>query len=134
MAKEYSRTERVADFLQQELASLIQRELRDPRLSLTSVTGVDVSRDLSHAKVYVTFMGKDDPEQAADGVEALNKASGYLRSLVAKGHNARTTPKLRFYFDESISRGQHLSALIEGAIASDERNTKNTDPVDGDPQ
>ena len=64
MAKDYSRTQRIGDQMQRELALLIQREIKDPRLGLVTITGVDVTRDLSHAKVYITVMGKDDDEQA----------------------------------------------------------------------
>ena len=60
MAKDYSRTQRIGDQMQRELAVLIQREIKDPRLGLVTITAVDVSRDLSHAKVFITVMGKDD--------------------------------------------------------------------------
>jgi ribosome-binding factor A len=119
MAKEYSRTQRVGDFLKRELSSLIQFEVRDPRVGMVSVTDVEVSRDLSHAKVFVTILGKDSEQEAQESIEALNKASGFLRSLLAKDNNARTTPKLRFYFDSSVGRGQYLSKLIADAVAED---------------
>ena len=79
MAKEYARTQRVADYLQRELAALIQHEVRDPRVGMVSITGVDVSRDLGHAKVYFTAMGCDTREDASAPLEALNKAAGFLR-------------------------------------------------------
>lgn len=121
MAKEYSRTQRVADFLQQELANLIQFEVRDPRVGMVSITAVDVSRDLSHAKVFVTVMGKDNEEEAAESLEALNKAAGFLRSQLARSNNARTTPRLKFYFDESVGRGRYLSGLIDKAVTADKK-------------
>lgn len=77
MAKEYSRTQRVADYLQRELAALIQHEVRDPRVGMVSITGVNVSRDLGHAKIYVTVLGRDSGEDASDSIEALNKAAGF---------------------------------------------------------
>ncbi len=120
--KEFSRTERIADFLKQELGSLIQRELRDPRVGMVSVTDVQVSRDLTHAKVYVTVMGKDSEEAASDSLKVLNKAAGFLRSQVARVLKARTTPQLRFYFDSSIGRGQYLSRLIDEAVAADRKH------------
>jgi ribosome-binding factor A len=86
---------------------------------MVSVTDVEVSRDLSHAKVFVTILGKDSEQEAQESIEALNKASGFLRSLLAKDNNARTTPKLRFYFDSSVGRGQYLSKLIADAVAED---------------
>lgn len=117
--KEFSRTERIADFLKRELGSLIQLELRDPRLGMISVTDAEVSRDLSHAKVFVTVLGKDSEDEAAESVAVLNKAAGFLRSKIARINNARTTPSLRFYYDSSVGRGQHLSKLIEDAVAAD---------------
>lgn len=126
--KEFSRTARIADFLKRELGTLIQMELRDPRIGMVSVTDAEVSRDLSHAKVYVTVMGKDSAEDAAESLAALNKAAGFLRSHVAKVNNARTTPQLRFYYDSSINRGQQLSQLIQRAVDSDRsRHADNDD-------
>jgi ribosome-binding factor A len=119
MAKEFGRTQRVADFLKRELATLIQFEVRDPRVGMVSVTDVEVSRDMSHAKVFVTVLGKETEQETADSIEALNQAAGFLRSQVAKSSNARTTPKLRFHFDSSVGRGQHLSSLIDKAVAAD---------------
>lgn len=128
MAREYGRAERIADFLKRELAELIQQELRDPRISLVSVNEVKVSRDLSQAKVYVTFLDKDEEQQARESVEVLNKAAGFLRSRIAAEATMRVTPRLRFYFDVSVSRGQHLSALIDKAVRSDhERRSSNPD-------
>jgi ribosome-binding factor A len=119
MPREYSRTQRVGDFLKQELATLIQFEVRDPRVGMVSITDVEVSRDLAHAKVYMTVLGKDTKEEAEESVAVLNKAAGFLRSQLARNNNARTTPKLHFHFDGSVVRGQYLSDLIEHAVAED---------------
>jgi len=119
MAKEYSRTQRVGDFLKRELSNLIQFEVRDPRVGMASITDVEVSRDLSHAKVFITVLGKETAEEAEESVEALNKAAGFLRSQIARMNNARTTPRLRFYFDSSVGRGQYLSNLIDSAVSED---------------
>lgn len=127
------RLQRIADQIQRELAMLIQLEVNDPRVGMVSVTGVDISRDLAYAKVYVTVMnsasGVDDDDDTGTGeldkleieenLKALNKASGYLRSLLAKRLRLRTTPKLQFHYDNSVSRGQELSSLIDEAIAAD---------------
>ncbi|ROR98641.1 ribosome-binding factor A [Sinobacterium caligoides] len=128
MAKEYSRTQRVADFLRRELAQLIQFEVRDPRVGLVSVTDVEVSRDLSHAKVYVTAVDRDTPEEAKEAVAALNNAQGFLRSAIAKESTMRTVPRLHFVFDASIGRGQHLSALIDKAVSSDAQRVDDAAP------
>jgi len=119
VAREYSRSQRVGDFLQQELAQLIQRELRDPRVELVSVTGVDVSRDLSHAKVFFTQLGVDNIDTAKPTAETLNKAAGFLRSQLARSATMRTVPKLHFRFDESVGRGRDMEALLLDAKAAD---------------
>ncbi len=117
MPKEYSRSERVADFIKREVALLLQRELRDPRVSNTNVNAVVVSRDMSTAKIYVTFFDKETAEEAKQAVEVLNGAAGFIRTQVASQHSMRSTPKLRFYFDDSVRQGEHLSNLIDRAIA-----------------
>jgi ribosome-binding factor A len=118
MAKEFGRSQRVGDFLKRELASLIQFEIRDPRVGMVSVTDVEVSRDMSHAKVFVTVLGKETEEETAESMEVLNQAAGFLRTQVAKSNNARTTPKLRFYFDSCVGRGLLLSQLIDDAVSA----------------
>ena len=110
MAKDYSRTQRIGDQMQRELAVLIQREIKDPRLGLVTITAVDVSRDLSHAKVFITVMGKDDDaEQIKLNLEILGEAAGYLRMLLGKSMKVRTIPQLHFHYDASIRRGAELS-------------------------
>ena len=104
MPKEYSRSERVADFIKREVALLLQRELRDPRVSNTNVNAVVVSRDMSTAKIYVTFFDKETAEEAKQAVEVLNGAAGFIRTQVASQHSMRSTPKLRFYFDDMSSK------------------------------
>jgi ribosome-binding factor A len=119
MPKEYARTQRVADYLQRELAALIQHEVRDPRVGMVSVTGVDVSRDLGHARVYYTVMGIESSEDAAESTEALNKAAGFLRGHLSRDSNMRSVPQLRFYFDSSVGRGRDLEDLIQRAASAD---------------
>ncbi len=120
MAKEYSRTERVGDMLQRELASLIQTEMRDPRVAMVNITGAQVSRDLSHARVFFTVLDADTAESAKPTTDVLNKASGFLRAQIAKDSTMRTVPSLRFVFDESVGRGRHLEGLIRRAKEADQ--------------
>jgi len=122
MAKEYSRTQRIGDQMQRELAQMIPREVRDPRLGFVTITAVEVSRDLGHAKVFITLMGEVDAEKVALNLDILNEAAGYLRMLLGKSMKVRSVPQLHFHFDESISRGAHLSALIERAVAEDSKH------------
>ena len=121
MAKEYARTQRVADYLQRELAELIQHEVRDPRVGMVSITSVDVSRDLAHARVYCTVMGSDSSDEADESTAALNKAAGFLRSRLSRDSNMRSVPQLRFYFDSSVGRGRELEALIRRAADADRK-------------
>lgn len=119
MAREFSRTQRVADYLQRELAQLIQQELRDPRIGMVSITGVDVSRDLAHARVWFTRLGSDTPEDAGEATQALNGAAGYLRSMLSRDSNLRSVPQLGFRFDTSVGRGRDMEELIQRAAEAD---------------
>ena len=97
MPKEFSRSERVSDAVQRELAALIRQHVRDPRVGMLSVTDVTVTRDLAIAKVYVAFVGERSSDQIKQGLEALNGASGYLRKLLSASIALRATPKLSFF-------------------------------------
>lgn len=119
MAREFSRTQRVADYLQRELAQLIQQELRDPRIGMVSITGVDVSRDLAHARVWFTRLGSDTPEEASEAAKALNGAAGFLRSLLSRDSNLRSVPQLGFRFDTSVGCGRDMEDLIQRAAEAD---------------
>ncbi len=119
MPKDYSRVQRVADALRRDVAQFIQLEMRDPRIGMVMVNEVEVSRDLAHAKVFVTVMGKDSEQEASEALQVLNDAAGFLRSQLAKNSTMRTTPRLSFVFDSSVLRGQQLSSLIEQAVATD---------------
>ncbi len=119
MAREFTRSQRVADYLQRELAALIQRELRDPRVGMVSVTGVDVSRDIGYAKIHFTVLGSDSADEAKESTEVLNKAAGYLRTQLSRDSNMRSVPQLRFYFDGSVGRGRYMEDLIGRATLAD---------------
>lgn len=118
MAKEFNRADRIGDAIQRFLAQIIPQELRDPRIGLVNINDVRVSRDLAYAKVYVTFVGSDE-STSLEGVEALNKAAGYLRSFLAKELTSRSVPRLQFIYDKTAIEGQELSSLIDRAVAKD---------------
>ncbi|QKZ02976.1 MULTISPECIES: 30S ribosome-binding factor RbfA [Pseudomonas] len=122
MAKEYSRTQRIGDQMQRELAQLIRREVKDPRVGLVTITAVDVSRDVGHAKVFITVMGQDSAEDIKQTVKVLNAAAGFLRVHLGKEMKLRSVPQLHFHYDESVTRGAQLSALIERAVAEDSQH------------
>lgn len=106
---------RVADQIQRELAELIARELRDPRIGLVTLSGVEVSPDYAHAKVYFTVIGSD-PELAGRG---LNAAAGHLHHLLFKRLSIHTVPRLHFVHDTSVERGFEIDRLIKRAVDSD---------------
>ena len=123
MPKDSSRTRRVAEQIQRELAELIQLELKDPRVGMITVTGVEVTSDYSHAKVFFSLLG--DQERLQQALIGLNSASGYLRSQVAHRMKLRIMPALHFVHDASIEEGMRLDKLISDAVAEDARH-----PVD----
>ncbi|MCO6413544.1 MAG: 30S ribosome-binding factor RbfA [Thiogranum sp.] len=114
MPRDFPRTRRVGEQLQRELATLIRDEIRDPRLGLVSISAVEVSRDLSHAKVFFSTLGSD--QQADDSLAVLEGAAGYLRRLLGQRMTLRNVPQLHFRQDHSLADGARLSALIDSAV------------------
>lgn len=103
MAKEFGRPQRVSQELQKELAMIIQREIKDPRVGMmVTVSGVEVSRDLAYAKVFVTFLNDKDEDAVKSGIRALQDASGFIRSLLGKAMRLRIVPELTFFYDNSL--------------------------------
>ena len=117
MAKEFSRTRRIGQQIRRDLAEIIRGQIRDPRMTMVSITSVEVTRDLAYAKLYVTFLGETD--QRAEVVEGLNRAAPMLRRELGQSMHIRTVPRLQFIYDEVIEQGAQLSALIEDAVAAD---------------
>ena len=107
------RPQKVADLIQRELSGLIRLEVRDPRVGMVTITSVDVSPDLSHAKVFITLL---EQAKLADTLQGLQRAAGFLRSQLARRMKLYTTPELRFVYDESVERGDHLSRLIDSVV------------------
>jgi len=115
MAKHFSRSDRVAEQIQRELADLLQFEIKDPRVQHVTITAVEVSGDMSHAKIFYSA-----PQQSKENFRelqrGLEKSSGFLRTQLAKRLLLRTVPQLHFVYDESIDRGMHISNLIDQAL------------------
>ena len=118
--RSFGRDLRVSDFIRDELARIVQFEMRDPRIPMLSVNDARVSRDLSWVDVYVSSFETTTEAERAALIEVLNEASGYFRSELAKRHSMRTTPKPRFHYDETVESGPKLEALIDRAIKADE--------------
>jgi len=122
--REFKRTQRLNKQIKRLLAELIQHEMQDPRLSMVTVSAVDVSRDLENARVYITTL--NDEEDMETVLERLERAAGYLRHLLGKGLVMRKIPALHFVYDRSVERGDQLSSLIEQAVADDQRHRHNS--------
>ena len=109
MQRENGREKKVAELIQKEVARLLQREFRDPRLGMVTINEVRVSRDYSFSDIYFTVLPEDSSESAE---LLLNEASGFFRSKLAAKLSMRTMPKLRFRYDSSLEDGARVSSLI----------------------
>ncbi len=113
MAKRFNRTQRINDLIQTTLAEILQRNAKDLRFGMITITGVDVSHDLAYAKVYVSVL---EEEKAKETIDALNNATKYLRYELANAVELRVTPELKFIYDDSTVRGNRISSLINNAL------------------
>ena len=117
MAKEFGRPQRVAQEMQKEIALILQREIKDPRVGMmTTVSGVEMSRDLAYAKVFVTFLNDQDEAAVKNGIKALQEASGFIRSLLGKAMRLRIVPELTFFYDNSLVEGMRMSNLVTSVV------------------
>ncbi|WP_439840240.1 30S ribosome-binding factor RbfA [Aeromonas veronii] len=122
MAREFSRTRRVGQQIQREIALILQREVKDPRIGMVTVSDVEVSRDLNYAKIYVTFLQlENDAERIMEGLQGLTEAAGYIRSLLGSAMRLRVVPELRFYYDQTLVEGMRLSNLVTNTVREDKR-------------
>ena len=111
--KEYSRSERVADQIQREVAEIITQELEDPRIGRVTVSGSSLSKDLSNATLYITLPADGDVQRALQG---LNRASGFVRRRLGQRVRMRYVPRLRFAHDATLDRATRVGELIDAAI------------------
>lgn len=119
MAKTFNRSRRVAQELQKEIAILLQREVKDPRLGMVTVSDVNVSRDLAYAKVYVTFLNDNTPEEIKKKIAILNGMTGFIRSSVGRVMRLRIVPEITFVYDDSLVEGMRMSNLVSQVIRKD---------------
>lgn len=118
MPYDYSRTDRVGEQIKRELAMLIRNEVKDPRVSMVSILDVEVTKDLSQAKVYFDSLNPSEHEACEDG---LNNASGFLRRELGRLVKLRNTPSLSFIYDDTEQRANDLAHLIDQAVKSDKK-------------
>ncbi|WP_044169980.1 30S ribosome-binding factor RbfA [Candidatus Pantoea carbekii] len=120
MEKEFSRRQRVAQELHKKIAFILQRKIRDPRLRIMiTVSGVEISRDLSYAKIFITCLNEENHKDIQDTVNALKEASSYIRMLLSKIIKLRTVPKLTFFYDPSLTQARYMLTLISNTIKND---------------
>lgn len=132
MAREFSRTDRVGQQVHKEVASILQNEVkhRIPELIMVTVSGVEVSRDLAHAKIFVTFYDNDEKVVEAN-LKQLQEQKGMVRSLLAKRLRMRSVPAIHFLRDASLTEGIRISNLVSQTIANDKRRA-GEEPSDTD--
>ena len=116
MPREFQRSERVAGQLRRDLAKLIQQEIKDPQVGFVSVSDVEVTRDLAHAKVFVTVF---QPEKAEASLQALRRAAAFLRTRLGRELRLRHVPELHFIHDDSVEQGSRIDDLISKALKAD---------------
>lgn len=119
MRKNSIKNTRINGEVQRELSTLINRELKDPRINpMTTIVAVDVAPDLKHAKIYISVLGDD--QSCKDTIAGLKSAAPFLRSQLAKSVNLRNTPELTFVLDQSIEYGVNMSRLIDEVVKKDD--------------
>jgi ribosome-binding factor A len=123
MPRDFSRSARVSEVIQREVANVIQTEMNDPRVSAVTITYTKMTRDMSSAIVYFTLQS-DDKKEIRETEKALNKAAGFIRHVLTERVELRYIPKLQFIFDESIERGRRVSKLIDDVIQREDGNAE----------
>ena len=114
--RDFKRHERVAGQMRRDLAKLIQQEIKDPEVGFVSLSDVEVTRDLSHARVFITGF---NPEIAQESLKALRRAASFLRRRLGQELRLRHVPELHFVHDDSVEKGSHIDELISKALNSD---------------
>lgn len=127
MPREFKRSDRVADAILRSVSDVMRQDIRDPRIGMVNINEVQVTRDLSLARIYVSFIGVDSDEEIQIATKVLNDAAGYIRSHVAKDlKTMRSLPKLQFIFDQVSRTGDKLSRLIDQAVDSDRKKQQDS--------
>ncbi|MCM0613274.1 30S ribosome-binding factor RbfA [Marinobacter sediminum] len=138
MPREFSRIDRIGDQMQRELAQLIQREVKDPRIGMVTVNAVKVSRDLGYADIYVSLLSAEelteDSPEVQDSLKVLAKASGFLRGQVGRAMKLRVVPQLRFHFDTLQGYSRKMDSLIRKAVGDKPVVDSDDDDSQNDPE
>ncbi|PUU93964.1 30S ribosome-binding factor RbfA [Halanaerobium sp.] len=116
---------RVGELLKEEISQIVLREMKDPRIGFVSVTDVEVSGDLRHAKVFISVYGSDKEKE--ETLEGLHQAKGFVRKLVGERIKIHHTPEIIFRYDDSIENGVHISEIIKDLKESGEIKESDSD-------
>lgn len=129
MAREFSRSRRVAQQIQKELAQIVMREIKAGEFGMITINEVDLSRDLSYAKVYFTQLN-DDAELIKKAIALLNDQAPLIRSMMGSAMRLRIVPELKFFYDKSLSEGIRMTNLVNQAVRKDKQNNPELDGQD----
>ncbi|QCI16045.1 30S ribosome-binding factor RbfA [Buchnera aphidicola] len=117
MEKLFNRSARIAQELQKKIAMIIQHSIKDPRINtIITVSEVQVSKDLSHARIFISFLKNDDQLNIKKILILLNKASGYIRKLLCQKMRLRIIPNIIFYYDDSFLKGNKISLILKDLV------------------
>ena len=108
------RSRRVADLIKLEISEIIRRELKDPRIGMVSITGVQMTEDLRYAKVFVSVLGNEN--EVKSSLIGLERATGFVRREIGRRLSLRYTPEIKFIYDESLRDGSYLLSLLDSVV------------------
>lgn len=113
LEKKDTRKYRISKEIQRKIATIIHQKINDPRLGMSTVSGIELSRDFSHAKIFVTFLNKNTQKQVNTNICILNNSAQFIRKVLNKSIKLRNIPKLTFIYDDSLIKGTHIDKLVK---------------------
>ncbi|VAY02184.1 Ribosome-binding factor A [Arsenophonus endosymbiont of Aleurodicus dispersus] len=130
MAREFCRVHRVAQEIKKEISIILHQKIKDPRVKMATISGVEVSSDLAYSKVFVTFLSISSKEHETDmvknGIKVFNSnLAKYIRFLLSKAMRLRIVPELTFFYDSSLVEGMRMFNLVSNVVRDDERSFHN---------
>ena len=123
----FSRADRVSQLIQRELSEILQKETKDPRLKMTTITGVKLSKDLKNAKIYFSIVGAGRDQQEV--LKGFQSAHGHIKRTLAGRLELRYMPELHFYYDESFDYGERIEKLLKSVANAHETDGSDHNPV-----
>ena len=116
----FSRADRVGGLIQQVLSNILKKDIKDPRLKMATITGVEVSRDLKQARIYFTTTG--GIQKKGDTIKGFSSAHGFIKRTLAQELDLKYMPNIKFFYDESLEYGAHIDELIESTKSENGSN------------